>query len=87
MPHLDAIYGSRAPRVQALAAADPALACQLAPGYPDIAAEVVFSASHEWCQRADDFLLRRSYLGFGGDRGESALRSIDAALASARLQA
>ena len=88
VPHLDAIYGSRAPRVQALADADPALARQLAPGYPDIAAEVVFSASHEWCERADDFLLRRSYLGFEGDRGESALRSIDAALAlaSARLQ-
>ena len=66
---------------------DPALARQLAPRHPDIAAEVVYSARHEWCERRDDFLLRRSYLGFQGDRGESALRSIDAALTSARPQA
>ena len=48
---------------------DPALARPLAPGYPDIAAEVVYSARHEWCERVDDFLLRRSYLGFRSDRG------------------
>jgi glycerol-3-phosphate dehydrogenase len=83
VPHLDALYGSRAPRVLALADADAALARPLTPKHPDIAAQVVYSARHEWCERADDFLLRRSSLGFQDDRGESALRSVDAALMSA----
>ena len=87
VPHLDAIYGSRAPRVQALADADPALARPLAPGHPDIAAEVVYSARHEWSDRVEDFLLRRSYLGFQADRGESALRRIGGALTAVRPQA
>jgi glycerol-3-phosphate dehydrogenase len=80
VPHLDAIYGSRAPRVQALAAADPALARPLAAGHPDIAAEVVYSARHEWCGRVEDFLRRRSYLGFQPDRGQAATLNIEAAL-------
>ena len=41
----------------------------LAPGYPDIAAQVAFSVRHEWCERLEDFMLRRSYLGFTPDRG------------------
>jgi glycerol-3-phosphate dehydrogenase len=67
--HLDRIYGSRAPLVLALAAADSTLAAPLAPGYPDIAAQVAFSVRHEWCERLEDFMLRRSYLGFTPDRG------------------
>jgi len=85
--HLDAIYGSRATRVQALADADPALARPLAPGYPDIAAEVVYSARHEWCERVDDFLLRRSYLGFRSDRGRAAGPRIETAIPAAVRQA
>ena len=80
MPHLDAIYGSRARRVQALADTDPAFARPLAPGHPDIAAEVVFSARHEWCQQADDFLGRRSYLGFGQDRGNQSAPTVSTLL-------
>jgi len=87
VPHLDALYGSRAPRVQALADADPRLARPLAPDHPDIAAEVAYAARHEWCERSDDFLLRRSYLGFQGDRGETAVRNIGAMLTSAWPQA
>jgi glycerol-3-phosphate dehydrogenase len=67
--HLDRIYGSRAPLVQALAAGESTLDAQLAPGYPDIAAQVAFSVRHEWCERLEDFMLRRSYLGFTPDRG------------------
>jgi glycerol-3-phosphate dehydrogenase len=67
--HLDRIYGSRARLVMALAAADPTLGATLAPGYPDIAAQVAFSVRHEWCERLEDFMLRRSYLGFTPDRG------------------
>lgn len=67
--HLDRIYGSRAALVLALAAGDATLGAQLAPGYPDIAAQVAFSVRHEWCERLEDFMLRRSYLGFTPDRG------------------
>jgi glycerol-3-phosphate dehydrogenase len=81
VPHLDAIYGSRAPRVQALVDADPALARPLATDCPDIVAEVVYAARHEWCERPADFSLRRSYLGFRPDQGRAALPGIEAALA------
>jgi glycerol-3-phosphate dehydrogenase len=74
--HLDRIYGSRAPLVLALAAADSTLAAPLAPGYPDIAAQVAFSVRHEWCQRLEDFMLRRSYLGFTPDRGLGAAAAV-----------
>jgi glycerol-3-phosphate dehydrogenase len=67
--HLDRIYGSRATLVLELAAADPALSAPLAPGHPDIVAQVVFSVRHEWCARLEDFMFRRSYLGFTADRG------------------
>ena len=87
VPHLDAIYGSRAPRVQALADTDPALAQPLALGHPDIAAEVVYAARHEWCGRPEDFLLRRSYLGFQPDRGRAAALNVEAALLPAIPQA
>jgi glycerol-3-phosphate dehydrogenase len=79
--HLDRIYGSRAPLVLALAVSDAALGAQLAPGYPDIAAQVTFSVRHEWCARLEDFMLRRSYLGFTPDRGLGA-----AVAASYRMQ-
>jgi glycerol-3-phosphate dehydrogenase len=76
IPHLDRIYGSRAPLVQALAEADATLAATLAPGYPDTAAQVVFSVRHEWCARLEDFMLRRSYLGFAPDRGAGAADAV-----------
>jgi glycerol-3-phosphate dehydrogenase len=75
---LDAVYGSRADRVVALAACEPGLDARLAPAYPDIAAQVVFAARYELCARLEDFMLRRSYLGFRPDRG------IDAAENAAR---
>jgi len=70
VPHLDAIYGSRAARVQALAASRPELARPLGPGHPDIAAQVRYAAEHEWSRGPNDFLHRRSYLGFTAGRGE-----------------
>ena len=71
--YLDRIYGSRAPLVLALAETDPTLGASLAPGYPDIAAQVAFSVRHEWCERLEDFMLRRSYLGFAPDRARARL--------------
>ena len=88
VPHLDAIYGSRAPRVQALADADPALARPLAPGHPDIAAEVVLLGP----TRVVRFASRTSCFAgaiwvSSGDRGESARRRIGAALTAVGPQA
>ncbi len=73
--HLESIYGCRAAQVRALAAQDPRLGEPLAPEYPDIAAQVVFSVREEQCVRVEDFMLRRSLLGFRPDQG---LRAVDA---------
>jgi glycerol-3-phosphate dehydrogenase len=32
----------------------------------------VFSVRHEFCRRLEDFMLRRSFLGFRADRGRQA---------------
>jgi glycerol-3-phosphate dehydrogenase len=82
-PHLDAIYGSRALRVRELAYAEEGLAQPLAPSVPDIAAQVTAAARLEWCARVEDFMLRRSYLGFQPDRGASALPAVVALLQAA----
>jgi len=66
---LEDTYGARAACVRRLADSDPTLATQLVPGRPEIAAQVAFSARHEWCVHLEDFMLRRSYLGFAPDRG------------------
>jgi glycerol-3-phosphate dehydrogenase len=76
IPHLDGIYGSRATLVRDLAVTDPTLGAALAPGFPDIAAQVAFSVRHEWCERLEDFMLRRSYLGFAPDRGAAAAAAV-----------
>ena len=59
-----------------LAVANPVLAAPLSPSHPDIAAQVAFSVRHEWCERLEDFMLRRSYLGFASDRGLSAAAAV-----------
>jgi glycerol-3-phosphate dehydrogenase len=63
------LYGSRSTEVLALAAARPDLARPLSPHYPDIAAQVVFSARHEHCVHLSDFLKRRTLLGSSRDQG------------------
>ena len=63
------VYGSRAAGVTSLAASQPPLARPLAPAYPDIAAQVVFSVKHEFCATVSDFLRRRSLLGATADQG------------------
>ncbi len=72
---LESVYGCRADRVRALASQDPRLAEPLAPEYPDIAAQVIFSVREEQCVHVEDFMLRRSLLGFRPDQG---LRAADA---------
>jgi len=79
--YLESIYGCRAAEVLSLAESDPRLGERLAPEYPDIAAQVVFSVRHEYCLRVCDFMLRRSLLGFQPDKGIRALPSVAAWMA------
>ncbi len=74
--HLLGIYGSRAAEVMDLAKSDIQLRAPLAPGYPDIAAQVVYSIRKEQCVRATDFLMRRSMMGFSPDQGKEALPAV-----------
>ncbi len=76
LPHLQRIYGSRAPEVAALADTDERLARPLDAAYPDITAQVVHAVRSEQAIRVGDFLLRRSYLGFSEDQGMRALAAV-----------
>jgi glycerol-3-phosphate dehydrogenase len=76
--HLLHLYGALAPDVVALAADDPSLLDPLAPGAPEIAAQVVYAVSHEWARTADDVLRRRTTL---------ALRGLDTPEVRARVEA
>ena len=58
--HLLHLYGSLAPEVLAPAEDDPSLLERLHPGGPDIAAQVLYAATHEWARSADDVLRRRT---------------------------
>ncbi len=64
--HLLHLYGSLAPEVLAPAADDPALLERLHPDGPDIAAQVVYAATHEWARTADDVLRRRTTCFYRG---------------------
>ena len=64
------VYGSDAEEIRALAQ-DPALAAQLHPDLPYIAAEVVWAARDEMARTVEDVLARRTralFLNAGGDR-------------------
>lgn len=82
--HLSGLYGSSAAEVAALAASDARLRERLAPGYPDIAAQVVHAVRAEQCRRVSDFILRRTTLGFSRDQGVGAAGRV-AALMSREL--
>lgn len=76
LDHLASLYGSRAVDVLRLATADPRLAEPLAPGGPDIGAQVAHAVRNEHCLRVSDFLLRRTRLGFSADQGRLALSRV-----------
>jgi glycerol-3-phosphate dehydrogenase len=82
LPHLYDLYGSRAPAVAGLATKDSALARPLAAAYPDIGAQVVFSARFEHSLRLSDFMRRRSLLGATADRGLQAVEAVAALMAT-----
>jgi glycerol-3-phosphate dehydrogenase len=81
--HLGALYGSRARDVLRLVERDPRLAGRLAPEYPDIAAQVVFAVREEQCVRAEDFIQRRTLMGFSHDQGRKALAAVERWMAEA----
>ena len=68
-------YGDRWRGVWELAAADPALAAELSPGLPYIAAELVYGVRQEMACTLGDLLIRRTHLAFEtADHGLAAAR-------------
>lgn len=63
------IYGSRAAEVRQLASQDPALAENFNQKADAVAAEIVFSFTHEMSTTLTDCLLRRTMLGLNASRG------------------
>jgi glycerol-3-phosphate dehydrogenase len=60
------LYGSLAPEVLAPAAEDPSLLEPVAPGAPELAAELLYAVTHEWARTAEDVLRRRTTLALRG---------------------
>ncbi len=71
--HLYSLYGSRADEILRLAESDPELQRALVRYSRDIAAQVVFAVREEQCLHLNDFLLRRTLLGFTRDQGGQAV--------------
>ena len=58
--HLASRHGGQATSVQALIAADPALAAALVEGLPYLRAEAIYAVRYEMAQSLDDILTRRT---------------------------
>jgi glycerol-3-phosphate dehydrogenase len=69
--HLARFHGSDALELLMPAWDDPALLEPLAPGAPEVTAEVLWACEREWAQTADDILARRTTLACLG-RAEAA---------------
>jgi glycerol-3-phosphate dehydrogenase len=77
--HLCLRYGVRAREVLKLAAADRALSERLAPGLPDLAAEITFALRAEDARSISDLLIRRTHLFWQvADQGLAALSRVTA---------
>ena len=80
--HLAARYGARATELAELVREQRTLRERLAPGLPDIAAEVVFAARREDARSVADVLIRRTHLFWQAPRqGLEALPRVGAILA------
>ena len=80
--HLYDLYGSRARAVADMTRQEPELASPLAAAYPDLAAQVVFSARFEHSLTVSDFMRRRSLLGATPDQGLQAVEAVAALMAA-----
>jgi glycerol-3-phosphate dehydrogenase len=67
--HLLHLYGSLAEEVLAPGAEDPRLLEPLVEGAPELAAQALYAATHEWARSAEDVLRRRTLLTLGGHAG------------------
>lgn len=76
-------YGTEAPAVHALGAADPALREPVVPGHPVTRAELVWAVHHEGALDTGDLLDRRTRLGLVPADRETALKAAEEALAGA----
>ncbi|MFF4648378.1 glycerol-3-phosphate dehydrogenase/oxidase [Streptomyces sp. NPDC001380] len=75
------LYGTEAPAVHALGAADPALREPAAPGHPATLAELVWAVRHEGALDESDLLDRRTRIGLVPEDRQAALDAARAALA------
>jgi glycerol-3-phosphate dehydrogenase len=74
--HLQSRYGTRSADILHLIAADPGLGAPVAPGYPEVIAQVMFAAREEHAVLLDDVMQRRTSLGFSRDQGLAAARAV-----------
>jgi glycerol-3-phosphate dehydrogenase len=80
------VYGSDAPAVQSLIAADPDLADPLHPALPYTGAEVVWAARHEMARTLEDVLARRTRALFLNARAAIAMAPAVAHLCARELE-
>ncbi|GHO51911.1 glycerol-3-phosphate dehydrogenase [Ktedonobacter robiniae] len=71
--HLLSLYGTEALSIFALLRRQPELGERIHPAYLDIVAQIHHAVAREFCVDAEDFLLRRTMLGYTQDQGLAAL--------------
>ena len=87
--HLLHLYGTLTTQVLEPARDDPTLLEPLHPEGPDIAAQALYAATHEWALRAEDVVRRRTTIFYRGLAGDDVTRRVEeligrAAVAAAR---
>ncbi len=75
--HLLHLYGTHAARVLEPARDDPALLEPLHPDGPDIAAQALYAAAHEWALTPGDVLRRRTTVFYRGLAGDEVARRVE----------
>jgi glycerol-3-phosphate dehydrogenase len=73
-------YGTRLHELLRLIQEDPSLGERLAPPYPELRAEVVYSAQQEFAFYPEDFLARRTTLRYSDDGGRAAYDAVESLL-------
>jgi glycerol-3-phosphate dehydrogenase len=81
--HLLHLYGGLAAEVLSPAERDPSLLERLDPGGPDIAAQALYAATHEWARHAEDVIRRRTTVGYRGLDGPEVTQRVERILAGA----
>jgi glycerol-3-phosphate dehydrogenase len=83
--HLLHLYGGLAAEVLEPAGRDRSLLDRLDPDGPDIAAQALYAATHEWARDAEDVARRRTTLAYRGLDGDVVRERIEQILVSAAL--